>query len=57
METSTIRIAVRDLPGFNPDRIALVLDEIRFGLREDSGETYRLHPAEKRSRPSGRTRR
>ena len=38
METSTIRIAIRDLPAsFDRDRIGLVLDEIGAGLREERG--------------------
>jgi hypothetical protein len=38
METSTIRIAIRDLPAhFDRDRIGLVLDEIGAGLRDERG--------------------
>ena len=38
METSTIRIAIRDLPAhFDRDRIGLVLDEIGAALREERG--------------------
>jgi hypothetical protein len=38
METSTIRIAIRDLPAsFDGGRIGLVLDEIKEGLREERG--------------------
>ena len=38
METSTIRIAIRDLPAsFDRDRIGFVLDEIRAGLRDERG--------------------
>ena len=38
METSTIRIALRDLPAyFDRDRIGLVLEEIGAGLRDERG--------------------
>jgi hypothetical protein len=38
METSTIRIAIRNLPAsFDRDRIGLVLDEIGAALREERG--------------------
>jgi hypothetical protein len=42
METSTIRIAIRDLPAqFDRSRIGLVLDEIGAGLREERGVSAR----------------
>ena len=38
METSTIRIAIRDLPAsFDRGRIGLVLDEIGAALRDERG--------------------
>jgi len=38
METSTIRISIRDLPAhFDRDRIGLVLDEIAAALRDERG--------------------
>jgi hypothetical protein len=42
METSTIRIAIRDLPAhFERDRIGLVLDEVAAALRAKRGVNVR----------------